>query len=50
MEIVFKEESYAIVGACFEVYNQLGAGISRGGVPGMSGNRVDGARFKHGAH
>ena len=27
MEIVFKEESYAIIGACFEVYNQLGAGF-----------------------
>jgi GxxExxY protein len=27
MEILFKEESYAIIGACFEVYNELGAGF-----------------------
>jgi GxxExxY protein len=27
MEIIFKEESYSIIGACFEVYNQLGAGF-----------------------
>jgi len=26
-ELRFKEESYAIVGACFEVYNQLGSGF-----------------------
>ena len=27
MEILYKEESYAIVGACFEVYNELGCGF-----------------------
>ncbi len=27
MEIVFKEESYKIVGACFEVYNAMGCGF-----------------------
>ena len=27
MEIVFKEESYKIVGACFEVYNSMGCGF-----------------------
>jgi len=27
MEIVFKEESYAIQGACFEVYKTLGSGF-----------------------
>jgi GxxExxY protein len=26
-EIVFKEESYAIMGACFEVYNEKGSGF-----------------------
>jgi GxxExxY protein len=26
-EIIFKEESYAIVGTCFEVYNQMGCGF-----------------------
>ena len=26
-EILFKEESYAIVGACFEVYNEKGSGF-----------------------
>ena len=26
-EIVFKEESYAIIGACFEVYNEKGCGF-----------------------
>ena len=26
-EIIFKEESYAIVGACFEVYNEQGCGF-----------------------
>ena len=26
-EIRFKEESYQIMGACFEVYNQMGAGF-----------------------
>jgi GxxExxY protein len=28
MEIVFKEESYRIIGACFEVYKEKGAGFS----------------------
>lgn len=28
--IVFRDESYAIVGACFEVYNHLGAGFLEG--------------------
>ena len=27
MEIVLKEESYKIVGACFEVYNTMGCGF-----------------------
>ena len=27
MEIIFKEESYRIMGACFEVYNQMGCGF-----------------------
>ena len=27
MEIVFKEESYSIMGACFEVYRECGAGF-----------------------
>ena len=27
MEIVYKEESYRIVGACFEVYNEKGCGF-----------------------
>ena len=27
MELIYKEECYAIVGACFEVYNELGAGF-----------------------
>ena len=26
-EIVFKDESYAIIGACFEVYNDKGCGF-----------------------
>jgi len=26
-EILFKEESYRIIGACFEVYNQMGNGF-----------------------
>jgi GxxExxY protein len=28
--IVFKEESYGIIGACFEVYNELGSGFLEG--------------------
>jgi GxxExxY protein len=27
MELVFKEESYKIVGACFQVYNEMGCGF-----------------------
>ena len=27
MEIILKEESYAIIGACFEVYNEKGPGF-----------------------
>ncbi len=27
MEIVFKDESYAIMGACFEVYKEMGCGF-----------------------
>ncbi len=27
MEIVYKEESYRIMGACFEVYRQMGCGF-----------------------
>ncbi len=26
-EIVFREESFAIIGACFEVYNEMGCGF-----------------------
>jgi GxxExxY protein len=26
-EILFKDESYAIMGACFEVYNEMGCGF-----------------------
>lgn len=26
-EVLFKEESYRIMGACFEVYNELGSGF-----------------------
>ena len=29
-EILFKEESYKIVGACFEVYNEKGCGAIKG--------------------
>jgi GxxExxY protein len=27
MEILYKDECYAILGACFEVYNQMGSGF-----------------------
>ena len=27
MELLFKEDSYAIMGACFEVYNEMGCGF-----------------------
>ncbi len=27
VEIIYKEESYAIIGACFEVYNEKGCGF-----------------------
>ena len=27
MEIIYKEESYAIIGACFKVYNEKGCGF-----------------------
>ncbi len=30
MDILFKEESYAIIGACFEVYNDKGSGFLEG--------------------
>lgn len=26
-EIIYKKESYAIIGACFEVYNEKGCGF-----------------------
>jgi len=26
MDLIYKEESYKIIGACFEVYNELGCG------------------------
>jgi len=26
-DMLFKEESYGIMGACFEVYNELGSGF-----------------------
>ena len=28
MEIVHKEESYAIMGACFQVYREMGSGFT----------------------
>ena len=27
-KIIYEKESYRIIGACFEVYNQLGSGFS----------------------
>ena len=27
MELLFKEEAYALFGACFEVYNEMGCGF-----------------------
>jgi hypothetical protein len=30
MEVVFKDESYRIMGACFEVYKEKGCGFSEG--------------------
>jgi len=30
MSIIYKEESYEIIGACFEVYNELGHGFLEG--------------------
>jgi len=27
IEIIYKEESYAIIGACFKVYNEKGCGF-----------------------
>ena len=27
MELLYKEEAYAIIGACFEVYNEMGSGF-----------------------
>ena len=27
MELIYKQESYAIIGACFEVYNEMGCGF-----------------------
>lgn len=30
MELIYKEESYAIVGALFEVYNEIGNGFDEG--------------------
>ncbi len=27
MDLIYREESYALVGACFEVYNELGSGF-----------------------
>jgi len=27
MDIIYKEESYRIIGACFEVYNEMGCGF-----------------------
>jgi GxxExxY protein len=30
MEILFKDEAYAIIGACFEVYNDKGSGFLEG--------------------
>jgi GxxExxY protein len=30
MEIIYREESYAIMGACFEVYKEKGCGFLEG--------------------
>jgi GxxExxY protein len=27
MDLIFKEEAFAIIGACFEVYNEMGCGF-----------------------
>jgi GxxExxY protein len=27
MELIYKEQAFAIIGACFEVYNELGCGF-----------------------
>jgi GxxExxY protein len=27
MELIYKDEAYAVIGACFEVYNELGCGF-----------------------
>ena len=27
MELIYKDEAYAIIGACFEVYNEVGYGF-----------------------
>ena len=37
-KLLFKDESYKIIGACFEVYKEKGNGFFGGGVPGMSGH------------
>ena len=39
-KIVYKEESYAVLGACFEVYKEKGCGFLRGGLSGMLGTRI----------
>ena len=27
MELIYREEAYGIIGACFEVYNEIGSGF-----------------------
>ena len=29
VDVIFPEESYRIIGACFEVYNELGPGLRK---------------------
>jgi len=36
-EIIYKEESYAIIGACFKVYNEKGCGFLE---PGYQENQM----------
>jgi len=37
-EIIYKEESYKIIGACFEVYREKGVRISGACLSGMHGD------------
>jgi hypothetical protein len=35
MEVVYREESYRIMGACFEVYREMGCGFLSPNIPGL---------------